>query len=113
MMNMFPVFPDRPLTVEQMVAAANQSVTCVVMFQILSSNWFTATPPIQARDGDVGLNTKLTYSLQSVTPNLSLLINNDTGQVKVLEQLDREQIPAYTIIVKVSTLSTHAAKWMC
>lgn len=52
-------------------------------------------------------------SLTGVTPNLSLVINNDTGEVQVLEELDREQIPAYTVIVKVSLLYTRAAIWMC
>ncbi|XP_035826177.1 protocadherin-17 [Aplysia californica] len=60
------------------------------------------TPPIAARDGDVGLNVTLNYTVMSTYPELQLSIDVSSGEVAVHEQLDRETTAFYTVIVKAT-----------
>ncbi|XP_069036120.1 cadherin EGF LAG seven-pass G-type receptor 2-like [Lepisosteus oculatus] len=60
---------------------------------------------IEAKDGDLGLNTPVSYSINTVTPQeytSSFNINEDNGIVSVLTALDRELIETIEINIKAS-----------
>ncbi|XP_013401573.1 protocadherin Fat 4 isoform X2 [Lingula anatina] len=60
-------------------------------------------PPIHAYDADLGINQTVMYEISSVYPpkyESYFQVNNESGVLRVVQALDREQIDAVTIQLK-------------
>ncbi|XP_060765947.1 cadherin EGF LAG seven-pass G-type receptor 2 isoform X2 [Neoarius graeffei] len=55
---------------------------------------------IQAVDADSGENSRLEYRLTETTPNFPFAINNSTGWIVVVTELDRESVDFYSFGVE-------------
>ena len=59
---------------------------------------------VQAMDADIGVNAKVVYSLLNGTEYFK--IENETGVISTIVELDREKIPSFIILVFVKDLGT-------
>ena len=59
---------------------------------------------VQAMDADIGVNAKVVYLLLNGTEYLK--IENETGVISTIVELDREKIPSFTVLVFAKDLGT-------
>ena len=61
----------------------------------------TVITTLRAEDKDEGLNAQVGFAIVSGNTGDVFSINADSGALKVMKSLDREQIPSYTLAIKV------------